>query len=188
MFIRSLIRKCFVKDDDKAVVKDEVVVLAEEEEEEENARVVEILEKEPLIDKSKAILSSFLEKLNQRTPVGMEPTTANLVARGTNLAAVLSALHNSNEQLVPIARMEEIGFSRSCGATADSFISSIPILRDFVFAVDLSFGGKAIESVITYSLTASLRNKDEKNAAMKTIVRSKAALIPAIVVGELLDP
>ncbi|KAJ3426443.1 hypothetical protein M0812_28899 [Anaeramoeba flamelloides] len=92
-----------------------------------------VMEQEPVIEKTKTILSLLSQYSNQRLPLKQlsESTispSSTIVAHGTNFSAVLSSLLNSNGQLLSISEME------------------------------------------------------------KTEINSKASLIPAIVVGELLDP
>merc|ERR1719220_1745445 len=91
----------------------------------------------------------FDAKLNQRTCI--DTSTNCSAAHGSNLAAVLSALRNTNGQLVPINRLQKLGRLRASGATPVNYLVFFTPLKEFVFTANLQFGGKAIATVNIYA-------------------------------------
>ena len=96
------------------------------------------------------------EPVAKTTPAGAVPafTETAHAAHGTNLAAALSALRNTNAQLVPI---KELGSLRGTGATPEQYLDGSDvhghsILTEVVFAADLlHFGGAAVETAEKYA-------------------------------------
>ena len=108
-------------------------------------------------------------------------------AHGTTLAAALSALRNTNAQLVPV---KELGELRGTGATPEEYLigpDAQSELTEVVFAADLlNFGGAAMETAEQYARKEA--GMEAKHESARTIRRSEAALIPAVLVGDLADP
>lgn len=119
-----------------------------------------------------------------RSGLGCAFTEVGHAAHGTNLAATLSALRNTDAQLVPV---EELGKLRGTGATPDVFFDPGEDLTKVVFAADLlHFGGAAMETAENYARAeAGMKGKADGTT---TIRRSEASLIPAVLVGDLADP
>ena len=137
------------------------------------ARVETIMSTEPL-DKKTAANFDFAEKLCN-------------AAHGTNLAAALSALRNTSGQLVPINQLGETLWAS--GATPEPYLEGedrIP-LRNVVFAADiLHFGKQAFETAERYARCEA--RMEPKLKGSRAIHRSEASLIPALLLGELVDP
>ena len=108
-------------------------------------------------------------------------------AHGTTLAAALSALRNTNAQLVPV---KELGELRGTGATPEEYLvgpDAHSELTEVVFAADLlNFGGAAMETAEQYARKEA--GMEAKHESARSIRRSEAALIPAVLVGDLADP
>lgn len=121
--------------------------------------------------------------------IGFPFTEVGHAAHGTNLAAALSALRNTNAQLVPV---KELGELRGTGATPETYLTGTDvndhsILTQVVFAADLlHFGGAAFETAEKYALAEA--GMEKKLEGTTTIRRSEASLIPAVLVGDLADP
>ena len=108
-------------------------------------------------------------------------------AHGTNLAAVLSALRNTSGQLVPINQLGDNLWAS--GATPEPILGGGPKnpLRSVVFATDiLRFGSQAFATAERYARCEA--GMEPKLEGSRTVRRSEAALIPALLLGELVDP
>ena len=131
------------------------------------------------------------EPVAKTTPACAVPafTQVGHAAHGTNLAAALSALRNTNAQLVPI---KELGSLRGTGATPEQYLDGSDehghsILTEVVFAADLlHFGGAAVETAEKYARSEA--GIEGKMDGTTTIRRSEASLIPVVLLGDLADP
>ena len=137
-----------------------------------SARADSIMRAEPAIERGTAAAAGYAF-----TEIGH-------AAHGTTLAAALSALRNTSAQLVPV---KELGELRGTGATPEESLKECSILNEVVFAADLlHFGGAAAETAEQYARKEA--GVEEKCRGARTVRRSEASLVPAVLVGDLTDP
>lgn len=165
-------------------------------------RATAILAQEPFLLGLRSQAGTEEERRPLAHPGAGEAGRRIVAAHGTNLAAVLSALRNTDAALFPIADLESLGDSLGVapggaplwagGATPLPYLAggAANPLRRAVFGTDVvRYGARALDTAEDYA-------RKEAGAAPKLPGtrsegrpgRSEAARIAAVVVGELADP
>lgn len=143
-----------------------------------------ILKTVPSIKKTSEILKLFTGPFRRPKLDNYLVCTA---AHGTSLSAVLSALMNSNGNLVSIQTMHDLDITRTSGCTPAMYLGGgrSNIINRVVCGADLSFGAKAVETVGDYASLSSGGKVPLKGAI--GIQNTFIARIPAVVLGDLVD-
>lgn len=146
-------------------------------------RARQILQLEPKTVKNDEARASFELPLNARLPLASVAVEEINSAHGTNFATIIQALRNTNGQIAPPHRLQELGIEPRTGESAvknGSTISGPPFVA--VGLLQAGFGLAQRYASIEAGHGEHIWGKPKRQ------VLSEASNIPVLAIGELLDP